>query len=127
MDVNLRAAFLASKSVYPHMKSQGGGQLVNIGSMFSLFGGGGSGAPYSSSQGGLVQLSKSLAVPGAKSNIQSNPFLPGWFMTELTARSRRPNQTATTESAAAYPTDAGENRRNCKALWSFFPAVRRTT
>ena len=44
MDVNLRAAFLASREVYPHMKSQGSGKIVSIGSMFSIFGGGGSGA-----------------------------------------------------------------------------------
>jgi len=69
---------------YPHMKKEGGGKIINIGSMFSLFGGGGSGAPYSSSKGGLVQLSKSLAVAWAKDNIQSNTILPGWFMTELT-------------------------------------------
>ena len=85
VDVNLRAAFLASRAVYPHMKSQGGGKIISIGSMFSLFGGGGSGAPYSSSKGGLVQLSKSLAVAWAKDNIQCNAILPGWFMTELTA------------------------------------------
>ena len=84
LDVNLRAAFLASKQVYPHMKSQGGGKIINIGSMFSIFGGGGSGAAYSSSKGGLVQLSKSLAVAWAKDNIQSNAILPGWFMTDLT-------------------------------------------
>ena len=83
MDVNLRGAFLASKEVYPHMKSRGGGKIINIGSMFSLFGGGGSGAAYSSSKGGIVQLSKSLAVAWAKDNIQSNAVLPGWFMTEL--------------------------------------------
>ena len=85
LDVNLRAAFLAAKTAYPHMKRQGGGKIINIGSMFSIFGGGGSGAPYSSSKGGLVQLSKSLAVAWAKDNIQSNTILPGWFMTELTS------------------------------------------
>jgi 2-dehydro-3-deoxy-D-gluconate 5-dehydrogenase len=85
LGVNLRAAFLASKAAYPHMKSQGGGKIINIGSMFSIFGGGGSGAPYSASKGGIVQLSKSLAVAWAKDNIQSNAILPGWFMTELTA------------------------------------------
>ena len=85
LDVNLRAAFLASRAVYPHMKEQGGGKIVNIGSMFSIFGGGGSGAPYSASKGGIVQLSKSLAVAWAKDNIQSNAILPGWFMTDLTA------------------------------------------
>ncbi len=85
LDVNLRSAFLASREVYPHMKAQGGGKIINIGSMFSLFGGGGSGAPYSSSKGGVVQLAKSLAVAWAKDNIQSNAILPGWFKTELTA------------------------------------------
>jgi len=85
LDVNLRAAFLAARAVYPHMKSQQAGKIINIGSMFSVFGGGGSGAPYSASKGGLVQLSKSLAVAWAKDNIQSNAILPGWFMTELTS------------------------------------------
>ena len=85
LNVNLRAGFLAARDVYPHMKNQGGGKIICIGSMFSIFGGGGSGAPYSSSKGGLVQLSKSLAVAWAKDNIQSNAILPGWFMTELTS------------------------------------------
>ncbi|MCI0896383.1 MAG: glucose 1-dehydrogenase [Chloroflexi bacterium] len=85
LNVNLRAGFLAARDVYPHMKSQGGGKIICIGSMFSIFGGGGSGAPYSSSKGGVVQLSKSLAVAWAKDNIQSNAILPGWFMTELTS------------------------------------------
>ena len=85
LNVNLRACFLASKTVYPHMRDQGAGKIINIGSMTSIFGGGGSGAPYSSSKGGIVQLSKSLAVAWAKDNIQSNAILPGWFTTELTA------------------------------------------
>ncbi len=85
LNVNLRAGFLAAREVYPHMKSQGGGKIICIGSMFSIFGGGGSGAPYSSSKGGVVQLAKSLAVAWAKDNIQSNAILPGWFMTELTS------------------------------------------
>ncbi len=85
LDVNLRSAFLAAREVYPRMQQQGGGKIINIGSMFSLFGGGGSGAPYSSSKGGVVQLAKSLAVAWAKDNIQANAILPGWFMTTLTS------------------------------------------
>ena len=85
LNVNLRACFLASKTVFPHMRDRGSGKIINIGSMTSIFGGGGSGAPYSSSKGGIVQLSKSLAVAWAKDNIQSNAILPGWFTTELTA------------------------------------------
>ena len=85
LNVNLRACFLASKTVYPHMRDRGSGKIINIGSMTSIFGGGGRGAPYASSKGGIVQLSKSLAVAWAKDNIQSNAILPGWFTTELTA------------------------------------------
>ena len=83
-DVNLRAVFLASREAYPHMKSAGGGKIINVGSMFSLFGSDWV-APYSASKGGVVQLTKSLAVAWAGDNIQVNAILPGWFQTELTA------------------------------------------
>ena len=83
VDVNLRAAFLASKEAYPHMVAAGGGKVINVGSMYSLFGTDW-GAPYAASKGGIVQLTKSLAVAWAKDNIQVNAILPGWFVTDLT-------------------------------------------
>jgi 2-deoxy-D-gluconate 3-dehydrogenase len=83
-NVNLRSGFLASREVYPHMKAQGGGKIINIGSMFSLFGSDYV-APYAASKGGLVQLTKSLAVAWAPDNIQVNAVLPGWFITNLTS------------------------------------------
>ena len=83
-DVNLRAVFLVSREAYPHIKSAGGGKIINVGSMFSLFGSDWV-APYSASKGGVVQLTKSLAVAWAGDNIQVNAILPGWFQTELTA------------------------------------------
>ena len=84
VDVNLRSAFLASREVYPHMKEAGGGKIINVGSMFSLFGTDW-GAPYSASKSGMTGLSKSLAVAWAKDNIQVNSVLPGWFVTDLTS------------------------------------------
>ena len=83
LDVNLRSAFLAAREAYPHLKAQGGGKIINIGSMFSLFGSDFA-LPYSVSKGGLVQLTKSLAVAWAPDNIQVNAILPGWFVTDLT-------------------------------------------
>jgi 2-deoxy-D-gluconate 3-dehydrogenase len=87
LDVNLTSAFLMSKAVYPHMKQAGSGKIINIGSMTSYFGAS-YGAPYATSKGGIVQLSKSLALAWAADNIQVNALLPGWFETELTDSAR---------------------------------------
>ena len=84
LDVNLRGAFLCSREVYPHMKAVGGGKIINVGSMAALFGSDVV-APYAASKGGMVQLSKSLAIAWAKDNIQVNAVLPGWFDTALTS------------------------------------------
>ena len=86
--VNLDGAFLCSREVYPHMKRAGGGKIINIGSMTSVFGSDWV-ASYSASKGGVVQLSKSLAVAWAADNIQVNAILPGWIHTDLTAPIRQ--------------------------------------
>jgi 2-deoxy-D-gluconate 3-dehydrogenase len=87
LDVNLTSAFLMSTAVYPALKQAGGGKIINIGSMTSIFGA--SFAPaYASSKGGIVQLTKSLAMAWAAANIQVNAILPGWFETDLTKRAR---------------------------------------
>jgi 2-deoxy-D-gluconate 3-dehydrogenase len=87
LDTNLTSAFLASQAAYPHMKRAGGGKIVNIGSMMSLFGASFA-APYGASKGGVVQLTRSLAAAWAKDNIQVNAVLPGWIDTALTRRAR---------------------------------------
>ena len=88
MDTNLTSAFLVSKAAYPHMKRQGGGKVINIGSMMSIFGVRFSPA-YAPSKGGIVQLTKALATAWAVDNIQVNAVLPGWIDTELTQSARR--------------------------------------
>lgn len=87
LTTNLTSAFVCSQSVYAPMKAQGGGKIVMIGSMMSIFGASFS-APYSSSKGGIVQLGKSLATSWAKDNIQVNTILPGWIDTALTVKAR---------------------------------------
>jgi len=83
IDTNLRSAFLCSQAVYAPMVRGGGGKIINNGSMFSLFGGSHVLA-YAASKGGVVQLTKSLAVSWARDNIQVNVILPGWLHTDLT-------------------------------------------
>ena len=87
LDSNLTSAFLCSRAAYPELKRNGGGKVVNIGSMTSLFGGAHLG-PYGASKGGVMQLTRSLAVAWAADNIQVNAILPGWIDTDLTERAR---------------------------------------
>jgi 2-deoxy-D-gluconate 3-dehydrogenase len=88
LGVNLSGVMFCAQAVYPHMKSAGRGKIINIGSMYSIFG-----APlmatYGSSKGGVVQLTRSLASAWAADNIQVNAILPGWLNTELTRTSRK--------------------------------------
>ena len=87
IDVNLTGAFLCAQAAYPHMVRAGGGKIINIGSMLSIFGASFA-APYAASKGGIVQMTKALACAWAKDNIQANAILPGWIDTGLTRSAR---------------------------------------
>jgi 2-deoxy-D-gluconate 3-dehydrogenase len=84
LQTNLTAVLIASQAAHPLMQAAGGGKIINIGSMYALFG-----APfvpaYAASKGGLIQLTKSLAAAWASDNIQVNAILPGWIVTDMTA------------------------------------------
>ena len=88
IQTNLTSAFLCSQAVYPAMKAGGGGKIINIGSMMSIFGA--SFAPaYAASKGGIVQFTRACACAWAADNIQANAVLPGWIDTDLTQRARQ--------------------------------------
>ncbi|MGJ5067281.1 SDR family NAD(P)-dependent oxidoreductase [Bradyrhizobium oligotrophicum] len=87
IDTNLTSAFLCSKAAYPALKASGGGKIINIGSMLSIFGA--SFAPaYAASKGGIVQYTRACACAWAPDNIQVNAILPGWIDTDLTRAAR---------------------------------------
>jgi 2-dehydro-3-deoxy-D-gluconate 5-dehydrogenase len=87
LDTNLTSAFVASQAAYAHMKKAGGGKIVNIGSMMSIFGASFT-TPYAASKGGIVQMTRALATAWARDNIQVNAVLPGWINTALTRGAR---------------------------------------
>ena len=87
LSTNLTSAFVCSQAAYPEMCKAGGGKIINIGSMLSIFGVAFAPA-YAASKGGIVQLTKALATAWAKDNIQVNAVLPGWIDTELTRQAR---------------------------------------
>ena len=87
INTNLTATFACAQACYPHMVKAGGGKVISIGSMLSIFGSQFH-ASYGASKGGIVQLTRSLAAAWAKDNIQCNALLPGWIDTDLTRRGR---------------------------------------
>ena len=88
IDTNLTSAFVASQKVYPHMSRAGGGKIINIGSMMSIFGASFT-VPNASSKGGIVQMTKGMACAWAKDKVQVNAVLPGWIDTTLTREARQ--------------------------------------
>ncbi|MEZ5849200.1 MAG: glucose 1-dehydrogenase [Hyphomicrobiaceae bacterium] len=88
LSINLDGAFYCSHAAYPAMKAGGGGKIINIGSMMSIFGAPFA-TPYAASKGGIVQMTKALATAWATENIQVNAVLPGWIDTELTQNARK--------------------------------------
>ena len=76
MQMNLKSAFLCSKSVIPHMMRQGRGSIVNIASRPALKGSPGLSA-YGASKAGVLNLTQSLAEELKEHNINVNAIIPG--------------------------------------------------
>jgi len=93
LDVNLVGAMRVCMAAHSKLRVSEG-SIVNIASMLSFFGGGRAPA-YSASKGGIVQLTRSLAVAWAADHIRVNAVAPGWISTPLT----RALQTDTARSA----------------------------
>lgn len=82
VDVNLNGTMRMASACLPHL-TESHGCVLNVASMLSYFGSGRAPA-YSSSKGGIAQLTKSLAIAWAEREIRVNAIAPGWIETSLT-------------------------------------------
>jgi len=76
LDVTLKGIYLLSREVVPHMIGNGGGSIINIGSGWSLKGGP-QAASYCAAKGGVVNLTRAMAIDHGKQNIRVNCVCPG--------------------------------------------------
>jgi NAD(P)-dependent dehydrogenase (short-subunit alcohol dehydrogenase family) len=85
LELNLSATFVCSRLAHPYMKKRGGGAIVNLASIMGLSGGIYPNASYQASKGGVVNLTRALALEWAADNIRVNAVAPTYVRTGLTA------------------------------------------
>ena len=85
IDINLKGYFLCGQAVAKQMVKQGGGRIINIASIRSLLVADERGA-YCSTKGGIVQLTKAMALEWARHKILVNAIAPGYFSTEIVTK-----------------------------------------
>jgi len=97
VNVILKGAFLCIQAIYPHMREQGYGKIVNVSSISGIIGGavskpddtpeqtrGRSGPAYAAAKGGLIALTRWIAKDVAKDGIYVNSIAPGACRTDMT-------------------------------------------
>lgn len=82
MDIDLRGAFICSRAAVKEMIKQGGGKIINVASILGFITTAKMSA-YCASKGGMIQLTKVMALEFTKYNIQVNALCPGYFLTPM--------------------------------------------
>lgn len=83
MDINLKGVFLGCKYGIPALRRAGGGSVINTASLVALMGSGTPQLAYTASKGGVLAMTRELAIVHARENIRLNALCPGPLLTEL--------------------------------------------
>ena len=83
MDINLKGVFLGCKYGIPALRRAGGGSIINTASLVALMGSGTPQLAYTASKGGVLAMTRELAIVHARENIRINALCPGPLLTEL--------------------------------------------
>lgn len=82
IDVNLTGVFNGCRAAAQHLIGQRSGKIINLASVLGAVGLPGY-TLYSASKGGVIALTRTLAVEWARHNVQVNAIAPGWFVTDM--------------------------------------------
>jgi len=83
MNINLKALFFCHKFGIPHMLQSGAGSIINVASLVALIGSATPQIAYTASKGGVLAMSRELAMIYARDNLRINALCPGPIRTEL--------------------------------------------
>ena len=84
LDLNLKAMFFCSRAAHPYFKKRGAGAIVNLASVMGFSGGIFPNASYQASKGGVVNLTRALALEWAPDDVRVNAVAPTFVKTDLT-------------------------------------------
>ena len=85
-DVNLKGVYLCCKHGIPHLLERGGGSVINVASFVAIVGAATSQISYTASKGGVLSMSRELAVQFARQGVRVNALCPGPVETPLLLR-----------------------------------------
>jgi 3-oxoacyl-[acyl-carrier protein] reductase len=107
IQVHLTGTFLCAREALRHMIEHGGGNIITMGSVSSVvIGAGGSAASYKAAKGGILQLTRAIAVEYAHRGVRANCVCPGAIATNIGDHAK--------EDAAAWTTEIKDEARQYK-------------
>ena len=99
-DLNVRSVIGASQAAIPHFEKRGGGNIINVGSIAGIDGGGPGSSMYSTAKAAVHNITRHLATDLAAKNIRVNTVAPGAIATPFHARTPQTRMDAMREATA---------------------------